>query len=271
VTRPRRTHRDRTSTALPPPGYADLARRPLHCLVFLLPLLVLYEIGSLLYLTDPDTGLVETISAYSIIGRASEAFGVAGVAIPAALLVAVLLTWHIVARDPWKVRPGVLAGMTVESLAWTLPLLVIAVLVGPTAAMQTGGAAGIGGGAVAASDPAVWPWQARLTLAVGAGLYEEMLFRLLLIPVAVVILRDLARLQLSSARVGAVGLSALLFALYHDLSGPGATIDPARLLLFLLAGLFFGGLFLWRGFGVVVGVHAVYDIVALLIITKSGG
>lgn len=245
-----------------------MARRPLHCLVFLLPLLVLYEIGSLVYLTDHRTGLVETISAYSIIGRASETFGVAGVAIPAAILVAVLVTWHIVARDPWKVRPGVLAGMTVESAAWTLPLLVIAVLVGPTAAMQTGGTGG-GAGSLA-GDAASWPWQARLTLAVGAGLYEEMLFRLFLIPVAVVILRDLARLQLSSARVGAVGLSALLFALYHDLSGPGATVDFARLLLFLLAGLFFGGLFLWRGFGVVVGVHAVYDIVALLVITKSG-
>ena len=33
---------------------------------------------------------------------------------------------------------------------------------------------------------------------------------------------------------------------------------------FLLAGLYFGGVYVWRGFGIVVAVHAIYDLVALL-------
>jgi len=239
-------------------GYAEYSKRPLHCLIFLAPLLVLYEAGSLLYLTDASTGLAETIAAYSIIGRASEAFGVAGFAVPAALLVVVLLIWHVLERDPWRIRPGTLAGMTVESIAFTMPLLVAAALIGAGPAMEA-----------VATDPSVLPWQGRLTLAVGAGLYEEMLFRLLLIPVVVLVLRDLLRLKESSANLGAIGLSALLFALYHDL-GPGLSVDFGRLVFFLVAGLFFGGLFVWRGFGIVVGVHAAYDIIVLLVLDGGG-
>jgi len=234
-------------------GYAVCSRRPLTVLLFLAPLLILYEVGSLLYLTDRSTGVVETISAYSIIGRATETFGVAGFAAPAAVMVVVLLTWHFLARDPWRVRPGTLAGMAVESVAWTLPLLAVAALIGGRAAAEGGALEG-------------GPWQARLTLAVGAGLYEELLFRLLLIPVAVIALRDVIRLEASSARFGAIGLSALLFTLYHDLGTGGAGVDWSRAAFFLVAGVFFGGLFVWRGFGIVVGVHAAYDVVVLLLL-----
>lgn len=244
-----------------PLGYGDLSQRPLHVLAFLTPLLVLYEAGSLLYLTDRLTGVVETIAAYSILGRATAAFGFAGFAVPGVVLVAVLLAWHVIQRDSWRLRFGTLAGMAVESIAWTLPLLAVAALIGPGPALQTAAE-------TTGTDPAALPWQGRLTLAVGAGLYEEMLFRLLLIPLAVLVLRDLIRLQRSSAQFGAIGLSALLFALYHDL-GVGGSIDPARLLFFLVAGVFFGGLFVWRGFGVVVGVHAAYDIVVLLLLNPK--
>ncbi|MEM7754664.1 MAG: CPBP family intramembrane glutamic endopeptidase [Planctomycetota bacterium] len=233
-------------------------------LLFLAPLLILFEAGSLLYLTDAETGVVETISAYSILGRASEAFGIAGFAVPGILLIVGLLIWHTLLRDPWRADPATLAGMLIESIAWTLPLLAIAALIGPTSAVQLDSDPG---GQLAAAQPGDWPWQARLTLAVGAGLYEEMLFRLLLIPLVIVVFRDLIRLRASSSRFAAIGLSALLFAAYHDLSGPGG-IDAARLLFFLVAGVYFGALFVWRGFGIVVGVHAAYDIVVLLVLTK---
>jgi len=40
--------------------------RPLHVLLFLLPMVVLYEVGSIRYLSDPAHGVVEMIGAQRI-------------------------------------------------------------------------------------------------------------------------------------------------------------------------------------------------------------
>src|SRR5690606_28441143 len=114
------------------------------------------------------------------------------------------------------------------------------------------------------------PWQARLTISIGAGLYEELLFRMIAIAALHLVFVDLARLSESMGRVLAVGLSAAAFAVYHDLSSSGGALDPARVLFFLCAGVYFGAIYLWRGFGIVVAVHALYDVLVLVLLRPTG-
>lgn len=238
------------------PGYAESARQPFTVLLFLLPLILLYEIGSLRFLSDPAHGVTIKISASSLVQRFFDAFGAAGLHLPAIVLVVVLLIWQVTSRQPWKAKPLNLLGMWIESAALTCPLLVI----GSILAAKVSAAGGVSQDQIQAM-----PWQARAILAIGAGLYEELLFRLVLITAFHMILVDLIRLPDRAGKILSVLVTGLLFALYHDLSkASGSGIDFAKLAFFLVAGWYFGALFLVRGFGIAVAVHALYDIVVLL-------
>ncbi len=241
--------------------------RPLHVLVFLAPLIIFYEIGSIVYLSDSNHGLIETIRAWRVLAGFFQAFGVVGLYLPGIALVVVMLTWHILERDRWRIRPIVLTTMAMESVVWTLPLLVFAILFQPgTPAART------------ASDLLTLPWPARLTISIGAGLYEELLFRMvgmaLIHSLVVFALKHARNLKTRegldmadrSGRIAAVVISAACFALYHDVWASGWDLDAFRFLYFLIAGAFFGVIYLLRGFGIVVGVHAFFDILVLVIL-----
>jgi hypothetical protein len=256
-------------------SYWRLSVTPLHTLVFLLPLIVMYEVGSILYLQNATSGTMRTVGARAILTRFFEAFGAPGLHLPAITLVVVLFTWHVFTREKWRIYPGVLIGMAMESAALVLPLLVLGLIVDRRLGVQ--GAAPAAGqfielAGVATADLRALPWQERLTLSIGAGLYEELVFRLVMITAIHALLADVFRINKGTAAVIACAVSAVSFALYHDvsISGVRGTADM-RVLVFLTgAGLYFGVLFLIRGFGIVVAVHALYDIVVLVGIASKG-
>lgn len=227
-------------------------------LAFLTPLIVAYEIGSALYLTDPASHTVDTIRAHRLMGEVFHAFGVGGLFLPGVLLAVVLLLWHVLTRDTWKIDLRILPGMLAESVAWTLPLLVLWQIVARASARVGELAAAAGGTA----DPfAAMSLPARLTISVGAGLYEELLFRMLGVALLHFVFADLMRLRHTAAACAAVGVSAAAFAAYH--LTPGEPIVWTRMVFYGLAGVYFGAIYAWRGFGVVVATHALYDAVVL--------
>jgi membrane protease YdiL (CAAX protease family) len=258
----RRKPPPKTQARVRPTGYAALSTRPLHNFLLLLPLVGAYEVGSILYLTEPS-GEAKQILAQRLLGQFFELFWVGGLYLPALALLVVLLLWHILERDPWRVRPAVLLGMLIESLIWTLPLVVLAHLV--ALAASAGDAPPAAALTLLASDTAdtirAMPWQARATIAVGAGLYEELLFRMVAIALLHFLFVDLLGVKETPGRVVAIVLSALLFAVYHA--------DPAGLPFYLMAGLYFGAIYVWRGFGIAVATHALYDLVALLLLSGA--
>ncbi len=227
-------------------GYLARSTEPLHILVFLLPLIAMYEIGSAIWLVDPETGgILETIRAHRLLYKFFETFGVGGAMLPGVALVVVLLVWHALSKKSWRIRPAVVALMALESAAWTLPLLVLG---------QAAGLVALAAGAGA--EPTDRPLGASITIAVGAGLYEELLFRMVAIALLHFILVDLIQIERRAGTWAAVALAALAFAAYHD--------DwSARFVFLLAAGGFFGALYVTRGFGVVVGAHTLYDVIVL--------
>lgn len=249
-----------------PSGYAFLSTRPLHILAFLAPLIVLYEIGSALYLTDPSGHTVETIRAHRLFFGFFNLFDVGSLFLPGALLVAVLLLWHILVSDRWRVSVPVLPAMLAESAAWTIPLVVLAQIVAttlPDAPSLASAALGLVAEGAAPGAPDLRSPAAMLTISIGAGIYEEMLFRLLGIALLHFIAADLLRMGKGPAAVVAVVGAAVAFALYHVT--PGAPIVWPHLIFQFLAGLYFGGVYAWRGFGIVVATHALYDVIALVL------
>ena len=100
---------------------------------------------------------------------------------------------------------------------------------------------------------------------IGAGIYEETLFRLLIFAG----LAALFRLADASAWLGmllAAVASALLFAAAHNIGPSGETFHSNVFLYRTLAGVYFAWLYCWRGFGIAVGAHAGYDVLVGVLI-----
>lgn len=239
----------------PDPGpepYAAQSMRPWPVLLFLTPLIAAYEIGSLVYLAD-DTGRVtETVAARYLLAQIFELFGAFGLFLPGIALVVVLLFQHLLARDPWRVRPSTLAVMAAESAGLAVPLLVLA---WTTQLLP-----------LAATTPdAPLPLNtvgARLTIAVGAGIYEELVFRMIVIAVVHTVFTSVMRTSERTAGIFAILASATLFTLYHNLT-PDGVFDWRLAAFFATSGIYFAVLYLWRGFGIIVAVHAIYDVIVL--------
>jgi hypothetical protein len=266
---------------VPADNYWSLSTRPLHGLVVLLPLLAMYELGAIFFLTDMRTGVQSTIAARKLIAQFFEVFGAFSFTLPGLALVTVLLTWHIVSKDSWKLRGWVLVGMLMEAALWALPLVVFAAVVQRAAAAMAPAFVAVGCGdafACVAPNPTAaiggMSIPARATIAIGAGLYEELVFRFLAIAGLHFLVKDLLQGTETAARIVAVCGSALAFAVYHPLYDP---MDPThalqwtRLIFFLGAGLFFALVYLYRGFAIVVYAHAIYDIIVLVLLKEMQG
>ena len=246
--------------------YTRLSTRPLHILLFLLPLIVFYEIGSVVYLS-------EEIRAERIVGEFFAWFDVGWVHIPAALTVIVLLVWQFISGDRWKVRWPVLGWMALESVVWTAPLLVLGLIVARVLGIESGRglieavamtSTGADGADASPGGVGALGWQGLATIAIGAGIYEELLFRMVGLALVHFVLVDLLLIKDMTGRIGAIIATSIAFALYHNGVLSGGDVDWALLVYYVVAGAYFASLYMIRGFGIVVAVHALYDIVVLV-------
>lgn len=106
----------------------------------------------------------------------------------------------------------------------------------------------------------------KLMLAIGAGLYEELLFRVLLVGSLAWIGMRLLHWKPAVAAGVAVAVGALIFAAFHYV-GPGG--DPWQLYSFVfrtIGGLFFSALYVLRGFGITAWTHALYDVLVMVVV-----
>ena len=104
----------------------------------------------------------------------------------------------------------------------------------------------------------------QLMVSLGAGLYEELLFRVLLVgAIAALGVRALGWRPLTAGIV-AVGVGALVFSAFHYIGPFGDRLEAGSFTFRLIAGIFFSALFVTRGFGITAWTHALYDVFLLL-------
>ncbi len=228
-------------------SYIEDARRPLHSLIFLLPLILAYEIGAARL--DPSTSFVQSdrVIAYHLMELFFSVLGAAGIILPGFLIIAILLITHIVSRDRWTVRTATLLGMMGESLVWTAPLFLLNRFIRYTALEQ--------------SSPTAW--LDNVIISTGAGVYEELIFRLILVTAIVILLEDVLKLKQRRALIVAVVLAAVLFAAHHHQPLGRESYEFGRFAFRTMAGVYLGALFLLRGYGITAGCHAVYNVIVV--------
>lgn len=251
----RRTHQ--------PAFYWQRARWPIQCLWFLLPLLIIYELGTWMYAPAGLESMPE-VKAEVLLRWMFSWAGSGGLFIPPVLVVATLTGWHIMRRDPWEPEFQLYGLMWLESFVLASPLVMFSVVL--FRGLSDGSSlAGLHEAALVSA--ALPDWKSSLLISIGAGLYEELLFRLIGIALLHTLLYEVIGFGKVASAWGAIIFSAILFALYHYTAGDLdrlMSLDSFALgFLFFatLAGIYFGAIFVLRGFGIVVATHALYDIV----------
>ena len=105
----------------------------------------------------------------------------------------------------------------------------------------------------------------RLMLSLGAGIYEELLFRVLLVGALAAAARALLGWRPLTAGVAATLLGAAIFSAFHYIGPYGDRLQLYSFVFRMVAGLFFSALYLARGFGITAWTHALYDVSLLLL------
>ena len=234
-------------------GYFAESRAHRYSLLFALPLLLLYELLEAVAPIRSGGGVVRNGADVLLTSAFVALLGPWGPTCFMAIVigVALVLAW----RDrKGGIRPMTFAIMLLESAALALAF---GAVVGTATVHLLGPLHALSAGAVAASP------LASLTLSLGAGLYEELLFRVVLVALLSNGLR-LAGLGRMGAGVIATFIGALVFSAFHYVGPMG---DPFRLESFVfraIAGVAFSALYLTRGFGITAWTHALYDVAVMM-------
>ncbi len=240
--------------------YWQTSRAPRYSLFFALPLLIFYQILAALAPAGPG-GV--TIRNGADVVLQSVFVWLAGAWGPRLFLLCLIAigAW-LIAKDirtnRATIRLAVVAGMLLEAICLAL---IFGIVVGSLTAALLGGpppAMAIG---LTVQHMSRWT---LLMVSIGAGIYEELLFRVLLVGLLAWTAKNVLGLRPLVAGVMATVFGALIFSAFHYIGAFGDRFDIYSFVFRTIAGLFFSGLYLLRGFGITAWTHALYDVFLLL-------
>jgi hypothetical protein len=244
-------------------GYWRASRAPRYSLTFAFPLLVAYEALAFTLSHQAMAGVrngadVLLKSAFVLLGGRNGliAFGVLLVGTGA------VLAWRD-RRRSGRLEGRVFALMALESVMYALLFgLVVGTLTGillrpfhPAVALaihpewyrlQTG--------------PQSLGLPTQLMISLGAGIYEELLFRVLMVGTLAWAARRLFGWSAGAAGVFATLVGALIFSAFHYVGPYGDHLELGSFTFRAIAGVMFSALYLLRGFGITAWTHGLYDV-----------
>ncbi len=234
--------------------YFSDTKNLLYSFLISLPLFLAYEL--LILISQPDASQIVRISVDSWFKSIFSLLGVNAVSIT--LLIVALLGMFILYKEREQLRalrfkyfPIMIAESTIYAIFVTLIATFFVSMVF----------------AFSANDPiSSLTGLQKFALSLGAGLYEELFFRVILVSALILIFQRIFNNKNWAAITASVILSAFLFSMVHYVGSMG---DPFTLSSFtyrFVFGLMLNGIYVWRGFGIAAWTHALYDLMVLFII-----
>ncbi len=240
--------------------YLRGTRHPWPSLFFLLPLLAAYECGvAWLGGTHPES---LRNGADSWLRDGLERFGLYHLYWPPLLVAIIFLSWGLVRNaDRPKGLLSLFTGMVVESCVFALGLWWFGRAMQPLMD-QFGIQLKL---ALTTPSPDA---MGQVISFVGAGIYEEILFRLILFSGMIWLFRWLWLPGYLDATAAAVA-SGALFSYAHHIGPYGEPFNDYVFLFRMIAGVYFAAVYRLRGFGVAVGTHALYDVLVGVVLESA--
>jgi hypothetical protein len=237
-------------------GYWRASRAPRYSLTFAFPLFLAYELLAFLLSHDALTGVrngADVLLKSLFVGLGGRngliAFGIVMVGTVAALV------WRDRRRSgaidlrcfPLMAAESVLYALVFGLVASTLTGLLLRGFVASAARL-------------ALQEAVNLTLSARLMISLGAGIYEELLFRVLLVGLLAWIGRRAFGWSAGASGVAATIIGALIFSAFHYVGPYGDRLTLASFTFRAIAGVLFSALYLLRGFGITAWTHALYDV-----------
>jgi len=244
--------------------YLARSRAPRYSVLFALPLLLLYEGFSALLTGSAVDGVrngADVLLKSLFVGLGGRnglvAFGVV------LLLGGAYLVWTDRRKSNEPLEPRIFGFMLAESAAYAT---LFGFVVGWLTTVLLRGPRGLSvGGLGSLSLPT------QLVVSLGAGIYEELVFRVLLVGALLWGMRAVLGTGKALSAAGAVIVSALVFSSFHYMGSLGDTFTVSSFTFRAIAGLAFSLVYVMRGFGIAAWTHALYDLGLSLILQVSGG
>ncbi len=298
-------------------SYLERTSRPIYAMVFLLPFIVFYELGTIFINTDVLNQSQVRVVAFVWLQNFLEYLGFSGKfvwAAPALAVVVILIALQLVSRKRWHFGLSDIWPMAVECIFLAVPLIVLSLVLNSPAQRQGDivqfdssairipiesvpscssvtertedrgqrtedrgqrtkdrEANSLSATKVSSGAREKQSLLADIVTGIGAGIYEELIFRLILICVLMLLFEDVAGVSRKNSIILSVLASAALFSAHHHIVfvngqlAPGALFNWTEFGFRTIAGVYFAVLFAIRGFGITAGTHAFYDIIATVI------
>jgi len=234
-----RSTRARTSPAKLLARYVRESRDFATGFLFILPLLVGYEVGLALLRSDVVNlagGLIRLV--FHLFGPAEP--------VVFAALTACLVVVALRRAERMRVDAELFGVMFLESLAYAFGLGLVCVFVARRLLLM--------------AMPAGASVAEKVVLSVGAGVYEEVVFRVVVLGALYYGLKATGKVKPSAAAFVAIVVSSGAFAMCHHVGPYGDPLEWGRMAYRFVMGVCFAGIYIYRGLGIVVYAHALYDI-----------
>lgn len=230
--------------------YFENTNNLLYSFLVSLPLFILYEF--LILISQPSGDAIVRISVDVWIKTLFSSLGVN--AISFSLLIVAIAGIFIVYRERERLKTLRFSYFPIMIVEATFYAIIVAIISQTMVSWVLN---------IAATDPIEsLSILQKLALSLGAGLYEELFFRVILVTVFILIFTKLFGKKWAGV-VAAVVLSALLFSAVHYIGSMGDAFTFNSFLYRFLFGLILNGIYVWRGFGVTAWTHAIYDIMVI--------
>ena len=253
-------------------SYLERTSRPIYAIAFLLVFIVLYEIGTVALSTETLNQSQVRVVSFVWLQNLLEYIGFGGKmawVAPPMVVVVLLLAFQISSKKSWHVELMDTWPMHIECMLLAVPLIVLSLFINSSSTADPNQVAAV----FAQTNAAVTHHTllADVVTGIGAGIYEELVFRLVLIVLLMMLFQNVLKLTHKTSIILSVCISAMLFSAHHHINiidGQVSMTAPFNWTAFIfraMAGVYFAVLFAVRGFGITAGTHAWYDIIATVI------
>ena len=232
-------------------SYLLKSRTSFYSFLFTLPLFFLYEVN-ILFLSWDDILVVRNGADFLMrnILESFDIYGLYGLGLVFFLGLLVTYIFFIKENQQQEVNVNFLFIMLAESMLWSVVLYFLLFKF-----------------MVLLMNPVGKTILQQVTLAIGAGIYEEFLFRVLLIAGLSGILGFVFMWDKTFKNIIAVVLSGGIFSAFHFMGEYGDFFSMELFLIRFFAGFILGVLYMYRGFGITAYTHSIYDLIVLIRMT----
>ena len=226
-------------------NYFKHSKSPFYSFIFILPLFIIYEFG-ISAISSEDLPTIRN-GADVLLRKVLATIGLSGIYGMGLLLLVGILIAFLINKGKFKdisLSSNYFIFMIFESLFWSIILFVIL--------YQGQLLLGKGTGKLLIQ---------QIVLSIGSGIFEEFVFRVLLVSGIAFIVGIFIKKQYLYKISISIIIAAIIFSIFHFVGEYADTPKISLFLLRLLAGIVLGYIYIFRGFGIAAYSHSFYNLI----------